>query len=105
MSRALIVIDVQESFRQDPLWAAVSDPHVADKVASLVDAARGRGDLVVWVLHTEPGSGNPFDPATGHVRLFEELSEPLPGEPLLRKTSHNAFTTTNLQQILSLIHI
>ncbi|HEX3923347.1 MAG TPA: hypothetical protein VHY31_13750 [Streptosporangiaceae bacterium] len=25
MSRALIVIDVQESFRQDPLWGAISD--------------------------------------------------------------------------------
>ncbi|MFD7025929.1 cysteine hydrolase family protein [Promicromonospora sukumoe] len=101
MSRALIVIDVQESFRVRPLWADTLNPGVAEPVNRLVELARAAGDLVIRVLHTEPGSGNPFDPATGHVRLFEELSEPLPGEPLLHKTSHNAFTTTNLQQILT----
>ncbi|MFE7509047.1 isochorismatase family protein [Promicromonospora sp. NPDC057488] len=101
MSRALIVIDVQESFRVRPLWAETLNPGIAEPVDRLVDLARAAGDLVVRVLHTEPGSGNPFDPESGHVRLFEELSEPLPGEPLLRKTSHNAFTTTNLQQILT----
>lgn len=101
MSRALIVIDVQESFRVRPLWADTLNPGVAEPVNRLVELARAAGDLVIRVLHTEPGSGNPFDPATGHVRLFEELSEPLPGEHLLHKTSHNAFTTTNLQQILT----
>ncbi|WP_369371286.1 cysteine hydrolase family protein [Promicromonospora sp. Populi] len=101
MNRALIVIDVQESFRVRPLWADTLNPGIAEPVNRLVDLARAAGDLVVWVLHTEPGSGNPFDPATGHVKFFAELSEPLPGEPVLRKTSHNAFTTTNLQQILT----
>lgn len=101
MNRALIIIDVQESFRAGPLWAETLNPGVAEPVNRLVDLARAAGDLVVWVLHTEPGSGGPFDPESGHVRLFEELSDPLPGEPVLRKTSHNAFTTTNLQQILT----
>ena len=63
-------------------------------------AARRAGDLVVWVLHSEPGSGGVFDPALGHVRLMEEL-RPLEGEALIHKTSHNAFTSTNLQQILT----
>ncbi|MBE1877640.1 isochorismatase family protein [Myceligenerans pegani] len=99
--RALIVIDVQESFRVRPLWAQTLNPGVAEPVNRLVSLARAAGDLVVWVLHTEPGSGTPFDPESGHVRLLEELNEPLPGEPVLRKTSHNAFTTTNLQQILT----
>jgi nicotinamidase-related amidase len=101
MNRALIVVDVQESFRARPQWADTLNPTVAEPVNRLVDLARAAGDLVVWVLHTEPGSGNPFDPESGHVRLFEELSEPRPGEPVLHKTSHNAFTTTNLQQILT----
>jgi nicotinamidase-related amidase len=100
MTRALVVIDVQESFRQRPLWAAISNPGIADDVARLVDGARGRGDLVVWVLHSEPGSGTTFDPASGHVRYLDPL-KPEPGEPQLTKTSHNAFTTTNLQQILT----
>ncbi|HET6293564.1 MAG TPA: cysteine hydrolase family protein [Kribbella sp.] len=97
---ALIVIDVQESFRVRPNWRAVNHPDIADRVGRLVQAARSRGDLVVWVLHTEPGTGNAFDPAIGHVRLIEGL-EPREDEPVLRKTAHNAFTTTNLQQLLT----
>ena len=97
---ALIVIDVQESFRVRPNWRAVNHPDIADRVDRLVQAARSRGDLVVWVLHTEPGTGNAFDPAIGHVRLIEGL-EPREDEPVLRKTAHNAFTTTNLQQLLT----
>ncbi|MGW1143383.1 cysteine hydrolase family protein [Streptomyces zhihengii] len=100
MSRALIVIDVQESFRARPLWAATLEPKIADRVNRLAALARRTGDLVVWVLHSEPGSGGVFDPESGHVRLMEEL-ERADGEPLLHKTSHNAFTTTPLQQLLT----
>ena len=100
MTRALLVIDVQESFRQRPLWAAISNPGIAGDVARLVDGARASGDLVAWVLHSEPGSGTPFDPASGYVRYLAPLA-PAPGEPQLTKTSHNAFTTTGLQQLLT----
>jgi nicotinamidase-related amidase len=100
MSSALIVIDVQESFLQQPLWAASSNPGIAGRVARLVSAARDRGDLVIWVLHAEPGSGGAFDPASGHVALMDGLAA-APGEPVLTKTAHNAFTTTSLQRILT----
>lgn len=100
MSTALIVIDVQESFRQLTSWQAISNPRIADQVSLLVAAARAQGDLVVWVLHAEPGSRTVFDPASGHVQLMDGLN-PRPGEPVLTKTSHNAFTTTNLQQLLT----
>lgn len=100
MTNALVVIDVQESFRQRENWQAVSNPDIVEKVDRLVSAARAAGDLVVWILHTEPGTGTVFDPASGHVRLIEGLV-PEPGEPVLHKTAHNAFTTTNLGQILT----
>ncbi|PWI14781.1 cysteine hydrolase [Streptomyces sp. Act143] len=100
MNRALVVIDVQESFRARPLWETISDPKITDKVHRLVRLAREAGELVVWVLHAEPGSGDVFDPALGHVRLMAEL-ERADGEPLIHKTSHNAFTSTNLQQQLT----
>jgi nicotinamidase-related amidase len=99
-TRALIVIDVQESFRGRPLWRLVSNPDIVDDVRRLVEHARAEGDLVVWVLHAEPGTGGAFDPASGLV-CYQDGLEPLAGEPELRKTSHNAFTTTNLQQILT----
>jgi nicotinamidase-related amidase len=100
MTSALLVIDVQESFRQRPLWQAISNPKIAEDIARLVDSARARGDLVVWILHTEPGTGTTFDPASGQVRLIPPL-EPQASEPVLAKTAHNAFTTTNLQQLLT----
>lgn len=99
MSRALLVIDVQESFRARPEWADMHNPDIAATVGRLVDAARGAGDSVVWVLHCEPGSGTVFDPAQGHVRVVSEL-KPDGDEPVIVKTSVNAFTTTNLQQYL-----
>ncbi|WP_018656361.1 isochorismatase family protein [Actinomadura flavalba] len=100
MKRALLVIDVQESFRARETWRAVDRPDIAERTARLVAAARDAGDLVVWVLHTEPGSGTVFDPEQGHVRLMDGL-DPAPGEPVLTKTSRNAFTTTPLQQTLT----
>ncbi|WP_026361518.1 cysteine hydrolase family protein [Amycolatopsis nigrescens] len=100
MNKALLVIDVQESFRQRPSWQLVSNPGIAEQVGKLVTAARAGGDLVIWVLHTVPGSGTVFDPDSGHVRLIDGLSA-ADGEPVLSKTAHNAFTTTNLQQILT----
>jgi nicotinamidase-related amidase len=98
--RAHLVIDVQESFRRSPLWEAVSDPRIVQKVAELVEGARAKGEPVVWVLHSEEGSGTLFDPALGFVRLMDGL-EPAEGEPVLVKSAHNAFTTTRLQQLLT----
>ncbi|AKU19079.1 isochorismatase [Luteipulveratus mongoliensis] len=94
------MIDVQNSFLQRPTWPAISNPDIVDDVTALVGAARAKGDLVVWVLHTEPGSGGAFDPESGHVELMDGL-ETREGEPVVRKTSINAFTSTNLQQLLT----
>jgi hypothetical protein len=100
MTTALLVIDVQGSFRARDSWSTVSAPDIADRIHPLVEAARTAGHHVIWVLHTEPGTGDDFDPAGGHVRLIEGL-KPLDDEPVLHKTSHNAFTTTNLGQYLT----
>ncbi|WP_285682475.1 cysteine hydrolase family protein [Actinoplanes sp. NBRC 103695] len=104
MTDALLVIDVQESFRVRESWNEVSNPDVAEDVGLLVDAARAAGQAVIWVLHAEPGSDTPFDPESGHVRLIDGLA-PRDGEPVLTKTSRNAFTTTNLQQRLTTLGV
>ncbi|WP_204301432.1 isochorismatase family protein [Actinoplanes campanulatus] len=100
MTNALVVIDVQESFRARPLWATVSNPDVVKKTGQLVDAARAAGDRVIWVIHAEPGTGGVFDPESGYVRVVDDLT-PAADEPVLTKTVHNAFTTTNLQHLLT----
>src|SRR3954454_7693866 len=100
MTSALLVIDVQESFRQRPDWAEISTPDIADRVAGLGDHARARGDHVVWgvhpaparadhvlwALHANPGTGPVFAPARGSVALLPGLV-PRDGEPVLTKTS------------------
>jgi nicotinamidase-related amidase len=98
---ALLVIDVQESFRRRPLWEAVSNPGIAPRTNRLVAAARAQGQHVVWILHAEPGTGTVFDPVSGYVRLMDGL-EPEVREPVFTKTSANAFTTTGVQQYLTL---
>lgn len=94
MTTALLVIDVQDSFRDQASWAEISNPRIAADAARLVEHARAAGDTVVWVLHAEPGSGGAFDPANGLVRLQAGL------EPVITKSSHNAFTTTDLERRL-----
>jgi nicotinamidase-related amidase len=101
MRNALIVIDMQESFRVRPLWKTLHNPSLIANVRRLVNAARERGDEVIWVLHAEEGSGDEFDPANGHVRLMDEF-ESDKNEPIIVKSSHNAFSTTNLQQVLTM---
>lgn len=97
---ALLVIDVQESFRAMPDWDDMANPKIADQVGRLVDAARAAGAFVVWVLHAEPGSDTVFDPASGRVQVLSEFTPDAADEPVVVKTSINAFTTTNLQQQL-----
>jgi len=99
MKRALVVIDVQESFRQRPMWAAISNPEIAKQVSRLTETFRANGEMIVWVLHVEPGTGSVFDPASGHVRLMDGLAA-ADGEPVITKTSFDAFSTTNLVQVL-----
>ncbi|MEU7901200.1 hypothetical protein AB0B45_51320 [Nonomuraea sp. NPDC049152] len=54
MNRALIVIDVQESFRRPPDWEFVSEPNIVKQVNQLVTAARAQDQLIVWVLGSGP---------------------------------------------------
>ncbi|WP_304451473.1 isochorismatase family protein [Nocardiopsis sp. YSL2] len=100
MTAALLVIDAQQSFLQRESWTASSDPKIASTIARLVDHFRDRGDRVAWVLHTAPGSGTVFDPALGFVEFMDGLA-PAEGEPVRTKTVHNAFTGTDLAEVLA----
>ncbi|PVE98220.1 isochorismatase family protein [Microbacterium sp. TPD7012] len=97
---ALLVIDAQESFRQRADdWAATANPEVLNNIAHLVEHARTVGDPVVWITHSEPGTGGVFDPAFGFVRVISELG-PRDEEAAVTKTTINAFTSTDLQERL-----
>ena len=75
MRQALLVIDVQESFRRRPYFRADELPAFLANVQSLIDRASARGIPVVQVFHREPGDdpANPFTAASGSVRTMPGL--------------------------------
>lgn len=86
---ALLVIDVQESFRHRPYWQD-SDlvPFIA-QVQSLIDQCRRSDIPVVQIFHEEPGDASqPFAAASGHVRTMRELS--IAPDAVFRKSVHSA---------------
>lgn len=79
MQRALVVVDVQEAFR-DPRWGRGDNPACADNIARLIRWWRERGEPVVFVRHdsSDPASllapgqpGNALQPVVdGKPDLF-----------------------------------
>lgn len=89
---ALVVIDVQESFRHMPFWSEADLPAFRDAVLRLDAGCRERGVPVVHIFHV--GQAGPFTEASGCVRALDWL----PGSPdvAFYKHTHNAFTDTGL---------
>jgi len=69
MKQALIVIDVQESFRERPYWDEAELPPFLHALQGLIDASAARGLPVLQVFHTDPGDdpARPFSRASGKV--------------------------------------
>jgi nicotinamidase-related amidase len=90
MSTALIVIDVQESFRRRPYWRVEEAPTFLANVQSLVDRCRARGMPVLQVFHQEQpdDAANPFSIASGLVKPMRELD--LSADAIFYKEVHSA---------------
>ena len=90
MKQALIVIDVQESFRRRPYFREQDLPAFLRNVQSLIDRCQSRGIPIVQVFHEEPGddAANPFTAASGCVRAMRELT--LRPEAVFHKSVHSA---------------
>lgn len=95
MKQALIVIDVQDSFRQRPYFRAEELPAFLANVQSLVDRSREQGVAVLQVFHQEPGEdpANPFTAASGFVRTMPGLS--LEPDAVFHKQVHSAMFGTD----------
>jgi len=76
MKQALIVVDVQESFRQRAYFRAEELPCFLDNLQSLIDRCAARAIPLLQVFHQESGDdpANPFTAASGYVRAMPELS-------------------------------
>jgi nicotinamidase-related amidase len=89
---ALIIIDVQESFRRAPFWSEADLPAFKDAILRLEHGAREHGMPVIHIFHI--GQASPFTKESGFVAPLDWL----PGSPdaVFEKHTHNAFTDTGL---------
>jgi nicotinamidase-related amidase len=90
MKQALIVVDVQESFRKRPYWRADELAAFLRNVQSLVDRASARAIPIAQVFHEEliDDPSDPFSRSSGHVRAMPELA--LRADAVFHKHVHSA---------------
>jgi nicotinamidase-related amidase len=89
---ALLVIDVQESFRHRPYWSDRQLPRFVDRLQALIAGARELGVPIVRVLHVEDSGA--FSLASGLVTPLAPVTFDHDVEFL--KRSHSALVGTGL---------
>jgi nicotinamidase-related amidase len=89
---ALLVIDVQESFRHRPFWDDADVPRFTGRLQALIDGAAARGIPVLQVFHL--AESGPFSPDSGHVRTLEPIV--IAPAAIFHKRRHSALVDTGL---------
>jgi nicotinamidase-related amidase len=103
MDTALLVIDIQDSFKIDPArWASRNNPAFEQNVTELIATFREASRPIIFVLHNDTDPG--FRPGDPEVRLMDFLDR-REHEPLIVKNTRNAFTSTDLQQRLDALGV
>lgn len=97
MNTALILIDVQESFRQRPYWNETSARAFLAHTNALVAGCSARGVPVVRILHSDGPAevSNPFAVESGFVRPLRGLA-PFNAAAEFTKHRHSALVGTGL---------
>ena len=97
MKTALLLIDIQESFRQRPYWSTDELPAFLAANARLIEGAQALGLPIVRVLHSDgpEQADNPFARASGQVVPLRELV-PVDAALEIHKQRHSALAGTGL---------
>jgi nicotinamidase-related amidase len=99
---ALLLIDIQDSFKMGGRWTRRGNREFEANVARLLDTWRGAGLPLFFILHTDRDAG--FRPGDPEFKLMEFMGY-RDSEPLLVKNTRNAFTSTNLKERLDALGI
>lgn len=89
---ALLVIDVQESFRHTADWSENDLRQYIDKQQALIDGCAALGVPVVQIFHVE--AAGPFSAASGHVRTLAGVA--ITPAVVFYKNQHSALAGTGL---------
>ena len=100
MTRALIVVDIQNDYFPGGAHPLVGPEAAAANARRLLDSFRAGGEPLVHVQHVARGAGASFmRPGTPGVQIHEIVA-PHPGEPVVQKASPNSFLDTPLEETL-----
>ena len=89
----LMVIDVQESFRQRPFWSDADVPVFMERLQKLIDGAKAANIPVVQVFHV--ADSGPFSVGSGFVTTLAPLS--IAPDAVFHKRKHSALVGTGLE--------
>lgn len=94
---ALLLIDVQESFRVRPYWSDAEAPAFFKRTNELVAGAAAAGIPVVQVFHVDESNSadNPFSHASGLIKPMAEL-KPFDAALVVEKHRHSALVGSGL---------
>ncbi|MEW6732757.1 MAG: isochorismatase family protein [Acidobacteriota bacterium] len=92
INTALLVVDVQESFRHRPYWSDVDVPEFVRHLQSLIDGCAARKVPVVQILHTE--DEGVFALSSGFVTTLDPIM--IKPDVLFHKRYHSALAGTPL---------
>lgn len=94
---ALLVIDVQDSFKAGARWLQRSNPDFERNTAELIRVYRAAGLPVIFFLHSDEDEH--FSIGSPYLKLMDFIDR-RDDEPLIVKTTRNCFTSTNLAPLL-----
>jgi nicotinamidase-related amidase len=89
---ALLVVDVQESFRHRPYWSHSDVPFFVECLRALIEGAQSRKIPVVQIFHVE--NSGPFSLESGYVVSLQDLS--FTPDAVFQKRSHSALIGSGL---------
>ena len=99
---ALLLIDIQDSFKAGPRWERRGNRHFEKNVSLLLDFWRSANLPRFFILHTDPDPG--FRKGDPELKLMDFMNR-RDDEPLLTKNTRNSFTSTDLQSRLDRLGI
>lgn len=90
MTRALLVIDMQQGFDDLDFWGPTANPACEDNVAALLAAWRRTAEPIVVVRHDSAAAGSPLHPSSPGNALVDAVAA-VAADVLVTKQVNSAF--------------
>ena len=98
--RAIVVVDIQNEYFPAGKLPLVDITDAAANAAKVIEAARAKGDEIIYVRHETAGANAPiFTPGSPGVEINSAV-RPRESDPIVLKHYPNAFRETGLKQML-----